>query len=98
MKKEGYILSIILVIVLIIIILGYTGLLTKITGYATSDTTVVNITVGNNLPTIGNVETITAKNPTDDTTTSITFNFTATDTDGASNINTSSAKAYFQRA
>ncbi|MBU2612128.1 MAG: hypothetical protein KKB62_00215, partial [Nanoarchaeota archaeon] len=48
-------------------------------------------------PTIPYVEVITAKNPTEDSITTITFNFTVTDGDGSSNINTSSGKAYFQR-
>ncbi|MEK6926022.1 MAG: Ig-like domain-containing protein [Nanoarchaeota archaeon] len=49
-------------------------------------------------PTVSAVEAIAAKNPTDDTTTSITFNFTATDVNGASDINLSTAQAYFQRS
>jgi len=98
MDKGVYVYSTIIVLVLIVIILGYSGLLTKMTGYGTSDTTSLNISVGNNPPTIGTVEAITAKNPTDDTTTSITFNFTATDADGAANLNPATAQGYFQRA
>ncbi|MEK6926021.1 MAG: hypothetical protein AABW50_01965 [Nanoarchaeota archaeon] len=98
MKREVQITIIIVSLILIVAIFSYSGLLTKITGYATSSTTVVNITVGNTAPTVSAVEVIAAKNPTDDTTTTITFNFTATDTDGASNINRSLAQAYFQRA
>jgi len=70
----------------------------KITGKATSDTTALNITIGNSAPTITYVQIITSKNPTDDSTTTITFNFTVTDTDGAGNIDTTSGKAYFQKA
>ena len=69
----------------------------KITGKATSDTASVNITVGNSAPTITWVQAISAQNPTEDSTKSITFNFTATDTDGSGNIDTSAAAAYFQK-
>ncbi len=50
----------------------------------------------NQAPTIAWVETISATNPTDDTTTSITFNFTATDTNGIDDIDNSTAESYFQ--
>ena len=70
----------------------------KITGRASQDTTSLNVTIGNSAPTIDWVESVSSQNPTDDTTTSITFNFTATDTDGAVNIDGDTGKAYFQRA
>ncbi|MCP6727622.1 MAG: sigma-70 region 4 domain-containing protein, partial [Patescibacteria group bacterium] len=58
----------------------------------------INVTsAANDPPTIGFVEVITAKNPTDDTITSITFNFTATDTNGFADINVSTAAGYFNR-
>ena len=63
---------------------------------ASSSTTALNITVGNNAPTIPVVNSISATNPTDDTTTSITFNFTATDTDGAANLNPATAQGYLR--
>jgi hypothetical protein len=97
MKKGDYFILIGAIVILLLFALNYSDFVNKITGYATSDATVLNITVGNNAPTIAYVESITAKNPTDDTTTSITFNYTATDADGASNINRNTAKAYFQR-
>ena len=77
---------------------GFPDLWGKITGKATSGTASVNITIGNSAPTIGFVQAISAQDPTIGSTTSITFNFTVTDTDGASNINTSSGEAYFTRS
>jgi hypothetical protein len=55
----------------------------------------IEITSAANLPTIGFVEAIPATNPSDGGTRFINFTFNATDTDGASNINTSSARAQF---
>ena len=106
--KRGELLIFVGILVLLIVPLISAGVLSdfwsdfkeklgKITGYVESDTTVVNITVGNNLPTIGVVEVITAKNPTDDTTTTIEFNFTATDEDGASDLNPATAEGRFNR-
>ena len=69
----------------------------RITGQASSGSTSLNITIGNSAPTIPFVQVITAKSPTEDTTTTITFNFTVEDSDGSANIDTSSGKAYFQK-
>jgi len=100
MKKKDVgilIISILIVSLLPLMSAGFfDNIYSKITGRATSDTTAVNITIGNSAPTITWVQSIAAQNPTDDTTTSITFNFTVTDTDGSPNINTTSGKAYFQ--
>ncbi|MEK0338488.1 MAG: hypothetical protein QQN41_13750, partial [Nitrosopumilus sp.] len=101
MKKRDVILitlSILIVLILPLISAGFfDDVWEKITGKVTSDTTALNITVGNSAPTITWVESIPATNPTDDTTTSITFNFTATDTDGEGNLDDSTASAYFQK-
>ena len=89
-----------LMVVLLMFVLFYTGTLNKlaeITGYATSANTALNISISNTAPTIGTVNVIAAQDPTDDTTTSITFNYTVTDNDGAGNINLSEAKAYFNK-
>ena len=63
---------------------------------------VVNITSegapANQPPTIEWVQPISATNPTDDSTTSIVFNFTVTDTNGYDDINVSSVNASFLRA
>ena len=100
--KRGKIIIAFLVISLITIIplisAGFFDeIYSKITGKATSDTTALNITIGNAEPTITWVESISSKNPTEDTITSITFTFTVTDTDGYINVDTNSAKAYFQK-
>ena len=99
-KKEIYLLMGLIFLMLIIPLASagiFSDLWGKITGQATSNATVVNITVGNNFPTIGFVEVITAQAPTDDTTTSITFNFTATDSDGAADLDPTTAEARFNR-
>ena len=85
------------IIISLVLIIGYIGFY-KLTGYATTGTTSLTVNISNTAPTITYVDVITAQNPTDDTTKAITFNFTATDVDGRGNINTSSAKSYFQRA
>jgi hypothetical protein len=100
MNKEVKVILSLLVFTGILLILAFTGVLGKlagITGYATSSTTSLNITIGNTAPTIGEVEAISAQNPTESTTKSITFNFTATDIDGAADIDISSAEAYFNK-
>ncbi len=58
---------------------------------------VVNI-ISQVAPTIPIVNVISAQNPTESTTKSITFNFTATDLNGGSTVNISTARAYFQKA
>ena len=97
MGKSHYVSFVVILLILAVAVLGYTGLLTKMTGFATSSTTALNITVGNSAPTITWVQTISAQDPTNDATTAITFNFTATDTDGESNLNDATAAAYFQK-
>jgi len=107
--KRGKLLIFVGILVLLIVPLISAGILSdfwsdvkekigKITGYAEFGEASVNITIGNNPPTIDWVEVITSKNPTDDSTTSIPFNFTATDADGYTNINISTAESRFQLA
>ncbi len=69
----------------------------KITGKATSGTTAVNITVGNNAPTIPFVLAVSAQNPLESGYRSVLLNFSVNDTDGSANINLSSARARFNR-
>ena len=69
----------------------------KITGRAAFDNANLNITVGNSPPTIPFVQVIAAQSPTEASTTSITFNFTARDTDGVANLNDSTAQARFNK-
>lgn len=69
----------------------------RITGELTSGQASVNITIGNNPPTIDFVEAIPDLTPSESSTNTTTFNFTATDTDGGGTINLSSGAGYFQR-
>ena len=69
----------------------------KITGKVQSSSTTLNITLtANNPPTITWVEEIVDITPNEGGVNYTTFNFTATDTDGFSNINLTSAQARFQ--
>ena len=52
----------------------------------------------NQAPTIPFVQAISAQDPVESSTRSITFNFTATDTNGMGDIDNDTAKGYFQRA
>jgi len=103
--KRGELLVIFLVVVLLIFpmisAINFTDFWkdfkARITGEAVSGTAALNITIGNAAPTIPFVEVITPKTPTEGTNTSITFNFTARDTDGFGNLNDSTAASYFQK-
>ncbi|MEK6919258.1 MAG: hypothetical protein AABW73_04450 [Nanoarchaeota archaeon] len=66
-----------------------------ITGRATSGTFNLNISVGNSPPNITYVSTISAQDITEAGQTRVTFYFTANDSDGYQNIDTTSAKANF---
>ena len=104
MKKRSVNFGLFFVVIVILMLIPvssaniFSDFFGKITGRATSDTTALNITVGNSAPTISLVEAIAAKDPVIGSTRAIIFNFTATDSDGAGNINTSTAAGYFQRA
>ncbi|MEK6840814.1 MAG: hypothetical protein AABX79_02580 [Nanoarchaeota archaeon] len=69
----------------------------KITGEATSGTTSLNITVGNSAPTISFVTSVSSQNPLELGYRSVLLNFSVNDTDGAGNINLSSARARLNR-
>ncbi len=101
MRKEVYVLFMIVIVGIIITTFVSAGIFDffkspKITGKATSGTASLNITIGNTAPTVTIVNAISSQNPTESSTKAITFNYTANDVDGSSNINLSSAKAYFQ--
>jgi hypothetical protein len=70
----------------------------KITGRVTSATTSLNITVGNAAPNIGSVTTIPTTSVTESGVAAVEFTFTASDTDGVSNLNDGSAAASFYLA
>lgn len=99
--KRGYMFSFLVLLVLIAVPVASAGFFSdfwgRITGEATQGTSDLNITVGNAAPVIKFVEAITPKTPVDDTNITVTFNFTATDDDGAANINVSTAQANFTR-
>ena len=69
----------------------------NITGKATSDTTTLTITVGNNAPVISGIQTISAQAPTELGVKNIVFNFNVTDADGVGNIDDTSASVSFER-
>jgi hypothetical protein len=78
---------------------GIGGWFKKITGMAPSDTTVMNVTVGNNPPQIVKVRNDTMGNPavTESGTTTLQINFTAYDADGATTLNDTSAQGRIKR-
>ena len=101
MKRKELIILIGIVVLLIVPLTSaslFSNWWGKITGKATSDTTALNITIGNSAPTIPFVQAISAQDPVIGSTRSITFNFTAQDTDGVANLNDSTAAAYFQKS
>ena len=53
---------------------------------------------GENVPTIPYIQPIPATDPTESSSLPITFNFTASDPNGAGNLNDSTAQVYFQLA
>ncbi len=63
-----------------------------------TDTFIYTTTSANAAPTIDFVEAIPGLTPNESSTNTTSFNFTATDTDGFTDINVSSAQGFFQRA
>lgn len=102
-KSLYYFYSVILLLTVSILIVSFAsaGLVdwfNKITGRATSQTTVVNITITNRAPNITFVTNVSIDrtiNPAEYTFVNITFNFTAWDADGAINLNETTARANF---
>ena len=62
-----------------------------ITGHATSQSVVVNVSVTTNAPTVTFVTVVTPRDPTENGVTGVSVNFTANDADGVGNINDTSA-------
>lgn len=77
---------------------GFFDWVGNITGHATSETTTLTITVGNNAPTITQIQSLSAQTPSESSTKKITLNFNVTDLDGVSNINASTVAAQFERS
>ncbi|MBW6442743.1 hypothetical protein K0A97_03120 [Patescibacteria group bacterium] len=99
--KRGKIITIMMFSLLLVIPLISAGFFSdlwgQVTGWATKENVTVTITVGNAAPTIPIVETISLQSPVESGTKSIEFYFTVQDENGVSDINDSTAKAYFQR-
>jgi len=99
-KKETLMPVVVLVILLLsvpVVFAGFSDVWNKITGWATSGTTTVSISLGNNDPVVDSVFTIPAQSVTESGTTSVEFWFTATDIDGVGNLDDNSAQARFQK-
>lgn len=88
---------IIIVVVAVVIFaagLAWDRILLKATGFATSGTADVNITVGNNAPFVTFVSPVPATDPSENGVRNVTFTFVANDLDGVANLNDSTARAY----
>ncbi len=69
-----------------------------ITGYATTATSTLNITVGNTAPVVDSVSPIPTQSITEAASTQVVFYFTATDTDGVANLDDTKILAQFNRS
>lgn len=70
----------------------------KITGRATTGDANVTITVSNTAPVVYFVSTISAQDPTINSTTAVTFTFNATDPDGIGDLTNSTARGNFSKS
>ena len=104
MKKEVRLSFILLGILILVFILGSTGVIDKIariTGFATSESVTINITIsGANNPLIEVVDNqsmtdVTAGPNEGPSTTTISINFTASDADGFTNLDVNKAQINF---
>ena len=98
--KRGYIFIFIVIACLIIPLISagfFSNWWGKITGEATAGSASLNITIGNSAPTIPYVQAISSQNPLESGYRSVLLNFSVNDTDGASNINLSSARVEFNK-
>ncbi len=98
-KKAGLTLFVIMLFILIpAISAGFFDGFKKDVRLAPSQDTEVAISVGNAAPTIVSVGAIPATDPLSGTTKSITFQFTAQDSNGASDLNDASASTSFAKS
>ncbi len=74
---------------------GFFDWFKEVTGWATLQTTDLNITVGNSAPTIIDIFIVSSVNPVESTNVNLEFSFTAHDQDGISQFNNASANASF---
>ncbi len=101
LKKRVYLIVLIIFLLCVVPFVSgfrFNDFLNGITGMAASDTTAVTISVGNSAPVCNTVGAIATQSVTEAGTTTVTFNFTATDSDGVSNLDDSSAYANFSKA
>ncbi len=102
MKREVLILSVVFIIALSLISVSAGPLSEwfkkKITGKATSQNFVVNVTLANTPPNITAVSRLADQSITEDNTFAVFINFTVYDADGFNNLNDASARANFTRA
>ena len=78
-------------------VLDFFKIKNAITGFATSSTTSLNISIGNTAPIVANVSTIQTQSITEASATRIEFTFIVTDVDGNSNINDTTLRAQFNK-
>ena len=98
-KKAGLALFVIIIFITVPIISAeFFDVFKKDVSLAPSQDTEVAVSVGNAAPTIVSVSAIPATDPIGGTTKIITFQFTAQDTNGASNLNDASASASFAKS
>ena len=103
MQYKNFSMSLIFIALFLIFTLSLTSAsfsdwFNKITGRATSQTSVVNITIANRAPNITFVTNVSLDgtlNPAEDTFVNVTFNFTAWDANGATDLVNASAWANF---
>jgi hypothetical protein len=99
MKKGMIIIFICLILLTSLVSAGIFDAFKKITGYASSQTVNVSVSVsGANPAYIPAVSEISAQDPTEDSSKVIHFNFTICDPDGESDIDQTSGQANFSKA
>lgn len=87
LKKSGLVLIVLILFLVPVVNAGFFGWLKeKLTGRATSVTSVANVTVGNTAPTILNVSAVANKDPVEAGANKITFETYVNDVDGSGNI------------
>ena len=92
-KKRAFGLIVILALLLInssIVFAGFFDFFDAITGWATTQTTTLNLTVGNTAPVIGNVSVVSAVTLIEKSNITVVFYFVAHDVDGVDNLNDNS--------
>ena len=97
-KREMLILLVILILLLLavpVVFEGFSDFLNKITGWLGYDYASVSITVGNQIPTVEYVSSISLQEVSAGNVSYISFTFNATDADGAGNLDDATAVSSF---